>query len=219
MFVECFGVCSHSPHSSESRVISYMCFPCIPRRWVLEHLPEAQGAPNTHFSFEVYRRKTIDLVRVIPIGRSPLSQSMEHWYPYGINEPRHYTDLKTIVKAPRILQEMSLMVLMVAAARPTPVIRLVLWFCHPNDWEIFCGCGVQNHKQKIIHNQGVWHRETPHPYLSLRGLFISFFSFLTSRLYDAVYSHGSILWTNSDFLNLVFLPFVLIFTTSTHRFH
>ena len=146
LFVECFGVCSHSPHSSESRVISYMCFPCIPRRWVLEHLPEAQGAPNTHFSFEVYRRKTIDLVRVIPIGRSPLSQSMEHWYPGGINEPRHYTDLKTIVKAPRILQEMSLMVLMVAPARPTPVIRLVLWFCHPNDWEIFCGCGIQNHK-------------------------------------------------------------------------
>ena len=102
--------------------------------------------PNTHFSFEVYRRKTIDLVRVIPIGRSPLSQSMEHWYPYGINEPRHYTDLKTIVKAPRILQEMSLMVIMVAPARPTPVIRLVLWFCHPNDWEIFCGCGIQNHK-------------------------------------------------------------------------
>ena len=64
---------------------------------------------------------------------------MEHWYPYGINEPRHYTDLKTIVKAPRILQEMSLMVLMVAPARPTPVIRLVLWFCHPNDWEIFRG--------------------------------------------------------------------------------
>ena len=37
--------------------------------------------------------------------------------------------------------------------------------------------------------------------------------------YDAVYSHGSILWTNSDFLNLFFLPFVLIFTTSTHHFH
>ena len=72
LFVECFGVCSHSPHSSESRVISYMCFPCIPQRWVLEHLPEAQGAPNTHFSFEVYRGKTNDLVRVIPIGRSPL---------------------------------------------------------------------------------------------------------------------------------------------------
>ena len=48
---------------------------------------------------------------------------MEHWYPDGINEPRHYTDLKTIVKAPRILQEMSLMVIMVAAARPTPAYK------------------------------------------------------------------------------------------------
>ena len=124
-----------------------MCFPCIPQRSVLCHLPKAQGDHNTHFSFEVYRRKTIDQVRVIPIGRSPLSQSMEHWYPYGINEPRHYTDLKTIVKAPRILQEMSLMVLMVAAARPTPVIRLVLWFCHPNDWEIFRG--LWNTKSQI----------------------------------------------------------------------
>ena len=77
----------------------------------------------------------------------PLSKSAEHWYPDGINEPRHYTDLKTIVKAPRILQEMSLMVLMVAPARPTPVIRLVLWFCHPNDWEIFRG--LWNTKSQI----------------------------------------------------------------------
>ena len=32
LFVKCFGVCFRSPHSSESRVITYMCFPCILQR-------------------------------------------------------------------------------------------------------------------------------------------------------------------------------------------
>ena len=46
------------------RVISYMCYQYIPQRWVLKHLPKAQGAPNTHSSFEVYRGKTINMDRV-----------------------------------------------------------------------------------------------------------------------------------------------------------
>ena len=90
--------------------------------------------PDTYFSFGGYRRKTIDVVKgIFPRGNYPPHSQWNTDRQSGINEPRHYTDLKTIVKAPRILQEMSLMVLMVAAARPTPVIRLVLWFCHPND--------------------------------------------------------------------------------------
>ena len=72
-------------------------------------------------------------------GSASRAPSREHWYTVGINESRHYTVLKTIVKAPRLLPRTSHMVLMVAPARPTPVTRLVHWFCHPCDWEIYRG--------------------------------------------------------------------------------
>ena len=57
----------------------------------------------------------------------------------GLIGLRHYTDHKTIVKAPRLLPRTSHMVLMVAPARPTPVTRLIHWFYHPCDCEIYRG--------------------------------------------------------------------------------
>ena len=67
----------------------------------------------------------------------------------GLIGQRHYTDHKTFAGSP-ILQEMSHMVLMVAPARPTPVMRLVHWFVICMTGRYFAGCETQTSQTKTI---------------------------------------------------------------------